>query len=204
MGALSSLLRARGLGHSAADWSSLAQQWGDYYGVDPALILAVIHAESSGDPNVLGARGESGLMQVKSATASWMLGRPVNAADLRDPSLNIQAGTAYLAWQQGRGYTLEDVISGYNAGTPTMANTGYVARVLAYLESLVSPAPAEAAEPVYEMEPIIVRSGDQVFAGAEVGGEVQAAAWQFARRYWPFGVAAVLLWILSRLGVRSR
>ena len=196
MGALSSLFRSRGIGTSSADWERLAQHWGDYYGVDPALILAVINEESRGDSNAQGAAGESGLMQVKSATVSWMLGRPVSADELRDPNLNIQAGTAYLAWQQERyGGDVASIVNAYRAGTAsdTPRSQSYVARVLAYFNSLVTPAPAEATEMVYEMEPIVVTPSGESF-------QRPTTAWDLARRYWYVGVGAVLLLLMARRG----
>ncbi len=187
----------RDLGAETRDWSALARQWGGVYGVDPALILAVIGAESSGDPSARGAAGEVGLMQVMPATASWMLGRPVGAGELRDPSLNVRAGAAYLAWQQGRyGGDTAAVVSAYNAGVATDRNPGYVARVFAVLSELVSPVMAEAgpfADSGQERSPAASEIAATGPLPAPLGG-----VWDTARRYWWVGVLLLLGLSLGR------
>lgn len=87
---------------SAVDWHStrlypvqfslLIEAAAHKYAVDPALVRAVIHAESGFNPQARSHKGAIGLMQLMPATA-----RQLGVADARQPSDNIQAGVQYLA-----------------------------------------------------------------------------------------------------------
>jgi hypothetical protein len=80
--------------------------------VDPLLVAAVMHSESSGDPNAVSPVGAGGLMQLMPATA-----RSLGVTDVRDPEQNIRGGSKYLA-QLIRKYdgNLEHALAAYNAG----------------------------------------------------------------------------------------
>jgi len=82
------------------------------YALEPALIRAVIHAESGFQPSARSRKGARGLMQLMPATA-----RQHGVANSFDSHQNIQAGSAYLAalLQQFDGdQTL--ALAAYNAG----------------------------------------------------------------------------------------
>ncbi|WP_425284711.1 lytic transglycosylase domain-containing protein [Mesorhizobium qingshengii] len=66
------------------------------YGLEPMLAHAVMEIESGFDPDVKGADGEVGLMQVMPATAR-MLGFQGSLDDLSAPATNIAIGVKYLA-----------------------------------------------------------------------------------------------------------
>ncbi|ESY71294.1 transglycosylase SLT domain-containing protein [Mesorhizobium sp. M0051] len=66
------------------------------YGLEPLLAHAVMEIESGFDPDVQGADGEVGLMQVMPATAR-MLGFRGSLDDLNAPATNIALGVRYLA-----------------------------------------------------------------------------------------------------------
>jgi soluble lytic murein transglycosylase-like protein len=107
--------------------------------IDPALIAAVIRAESNGYPRAVSRKGARGLMQLMPATA-----RRLGVRSAFDPRENIRAGAAYLAELAERfGETNADLIlAAYNAGERAVEEHGgvppyretrdYVKRVLAF------------------------------------------------------------------------
>lgn len=97
---------------------------GAYYGIDPALIKAVIWKESRFNPNAIGSKGEIGLMQIMPATAKEWADAEKNKyfifTDLFSPEQNIRCGTWYLRKSLLR-YTNTDnplpyALAEYNAG----------------------------------------------------------------------------------------
>jgi len=82
------------------------------YGVDEAIVRAIIHAESAFNPNALSRVGAQGLMQLMPATA-----RRFGVSNAFDASQNIQGGVKYLAWLLKRfNGNLTLAAAGYNAG----------------------------------------------------------------------------------------
>jgi len=88
--------------HSTINWTSTALNLTAYkaevaaaaseFGIDPALLRAVIHAESAFNPNAISDKGAEGLMQLIPGTASDM-----GVANPFDASQNIRGGAQYLA-----------------------------------------------------------------------------------------------------------
>ena len=91
--------------------------------IDPALIAAVIKAESNFVPSAVSPKGARGLMQLMPATA-----RRMGVRRDFDPAENIRGGTAYLAELAGRfGETaVELILAAYNAGEQAVENFGGV------------------------------------------------------------------------------
>jgi soluble lytic murein transglycosylase-like protein len=82
------------------------------HGVDPAIVRAIIHAESAYNPNALSRVGAQGLMQLMPATA-----RRFGVGNAFDASQNIAGGVQYLAWLLKRfNGDLSLAAAGYNAG----------------------------------------------------------------------------------------
>lgn len=82
------------------------------YQLDPALIRAVIHAESSFRPAIISSKGAIGLMQLMPQTAAHL-----GVADAHVPEQNIAGGSRYLA-QLLKQYNgeLNLALAAYNAG----------------------------------------------------------------------------------------
>lgn len=82
------------------------------HGVDEAIVRAIIHAESSFNPNARSRVGAQGLMQLMPPTA-----RRFGVSNAYDPSQNIHGGVQYLAWLLKRyNGDLTLAAAGYNAG----------------------------------------------------------------------------------------
>lgn len=82
------------------------------YGVEEAIVRAIIHAESSYNPGALSRVGAQGLMQLMPATA-----RRFGVANAFDPGQNIRGGVQYLGWLLKRfNGDLRLAAAGYNAG----------------------------------------------------------------------------------------
>ncbi len=106
------------------------------YGVDPALVHAVVQAESGYDPYATSPAGAQGLMQLMPATA-----RALGVRDPYDPVQNVMGGVRYLRGLLDRFGDVQLALAAYNAGpqavqryggVPPYAETrAYVDRVLA-------------------------------------------------------------------------
>ncbi len=82
------------------------------FGVDEAVVRAIIHAESAYNPNAISRVGAQGLMQLMPATA-----RRFGVANVFDIGQNIRGGVQYLAWLLRRfDGNLTLAAAGYNAG----------------------------------------------------------------------------------------
>jgi soluble lytic murein transglycosylase-like protein len=82
------------------------------HGVDEAIVRAIIHAESSFNPNARSRVGAQGLMQLMPPTA-----RRFGVSNAYDPTQNIHGGVQYLAWLLKRyNGDLTLAAAGYNAG----------------------------------------------------------------------------------------
>lgn len=86
------------------------------YDVDPALVAAVIEAESRFKQRARSPRGARGLMQLMPGTGRWM-----GARDLYNPEQNVDAGVKYLKYLNERfDGNLKMTIAAYNAGEGTV------------------------------------------------------------------------------------
>ena len=90
-------------------------------GIDPALVCAVIHAESKFAEEALSHKGASGLMQITQGTADWIAGL-MNIPDysynrIFEPSLNISIGCRYMEWLLKQYKSVDLAVAAYNAGS---------------------------------------------------------------------------------------
>ncbi len=99
--------------------------------VDPALIHAVISAESGYNPFARSRQGAAGLMQLMPETA-----RRFGARNRLDPGQNIRAGVRYLRMLMDLfDNDLELVLAAYNAGENAVIRFGH--RVPPYSETMI-------------------------------------------------------------------
>lgn len=106
-------------------WRQLADELGRTEGVDANLLLALVAAESGGQPDAVSRAGARGLAQLMPATAAEEAvrrGRPVpSPEDLLDPRTNLALGASYLRRMLAR-YDGEEAfaLAAYNAGPSRM------------------------------------------------------------------------------------
>lgn len=92
------------------------------FGVEEAVVRAIIHAESAYNPTALSRAGAQGLMQLMPATA-----RRFGVSDSFDASQNIRGGVQYLSWLLKRfNGNLQLAAAGYNAGEGAVDRHGGV------------------------------------------------------------------------------
>lgn len=98
---LAALLVASGIAaspppSSRAELERVVEHWSGVYGVDRALVFAVIEVESAWDSIAVSSAGAAGLMQLMPETAAAF-----GVRNRFDVSENIRGGIAYLAHLKG-------------------------------------------------------------------------------------------------------
>jgi hypothetical protein len=122
------------------DFDHIIDELAAQYRVEPALVKAVIRAESGFDPRAVSPKGARGLMQLTPRTA-----RHHGVANLQDPRQNIRGGVRLLRLLLDRfDNDAALALAAYNAGGPTVERFGgvppyqetrrYVATVLRFRE----------------------------------------------------------------------
>ncbi|MBK1836120.1 transglycosylase SLT domain-containing protein [Azospirillum sp. YIM B02556] len=102
----------REVGPPPAEVVALVNTIAPKYGIDPALVLAVIQAESAFRTDAVSPKDAAGLMQLIPDTADRF-----GVGNVFDPKENITGGVKYLRWLLA--YFQGDVtlaLAGYNAG----------------------------------------------------------------------------------------
>ncbi len=109
-------------------------------GVEPALVRAVVQAESAFNPRAVSPVGAEGLMQLMPETA-----KDLGVDDSFDPEQNVMGGTRYLGWLLEKyGGDLDKTLAAYNWGPGNVDRRGidslpketrdYLVRVKGYYE----------------------------------------------------------------------
>jgi soluble lytic murein transglycosylase len=86
--------------------------------LEPALVAAIINAESGFDPNAVSNKGAVGLMQILPTTATYIIRENV---DLFDYKINIEVGTKYLKYLFDKFKDNTTMLIAYNAGEGNVA-----------------------------------------------------------------------------------
>ena len=106
--------------------------------VEPAMVMAIIMAESSYNPKAISKKGAKGLMQLMPTTA-----RSLGVKDIFNPEHNINAGVRYFKKLLNRfDGDVELALAAYNAGSrkvrehrgipPFRATKYYIKKVIKY------------------------------------------------------------------------
>ncbi len=137
----SAIIHGRGAKKAAGrskNYHSIIKKAANSFGLDPALVKAVIRAESGGNPMAVSSKGALGLMQLMPGTAEELM-----VYDPLDPEENIWGGSQYLS----RLLNMFDgdiisALAAYNAGPGAVERFGglppyretinYVQRVLKF------------------------------------------------------------------------
>ncbi len=119
-----------------SDFEGIIRKAGETYGLDAALIKAVIQAESNFNPRAVSKKGAQGLMQIMPEN-----NRALNISNAFDPAQNIMGGAYYLKKLLIRYENrLALALAAYNAGPeavdryrripPYRETQGYVRKVM--------------------------------------------------------------------------
>ncbi len=137
----------------ATPYAELIYGAAERHALNPALLAAVVRAESAFDPRAVSHKGAQGLMQLMPATARRF---GLNGGEAFEPAKNLDAGARYLSWLADHfDGDLPRVLAAYNAGEGTVARyrgvppyretRGYLRRIYAELGLDVAPELAPAA-----------------------------------------------------------
>jgi soluble lytic murein transglycosylase-like protein len=125
---------------SPRELESIVDRHASAHGLPVEFARAIVRLESSWNPQLTGAAGEVGLMQIKHETARYM-GYSGSREQLYEPDVNVRWGMRYLAdaWKLAQGDHCGTVLR-YQAGLQarTMTDTGraYCARLRKVLASI--------------------------------------------------------------------
>lgn len=123
----------------------LIRQQARKFKVDPALVMAVIHAESAYDKNAISHAGAVGLMQLMPETA-----KRFGVSNRNNAAQNIKGGVRYLRYLlEMFKFNIKLTLAAYNAGESAVSKYGnkvppypetenYVKKVVAYYQSYLS------------------------------------------------------------------
>jgi soluble lytic murein transglycosylase-like protein len=138
-------------------------QHSEQHGVDPALVRAVIKAESSFNAGAVSRKGAIGLMQLMPRTA-----RAFHLSDPYDPQQNISGGVRHLRYLLDRFQgNIPLALAAYNAGETRVSRGGripqivetreYVRRVLRYYKEYRQKDETAPSSPDSRRSPSYVR-----------------------------------------------
>jgi soluble lytic murein transglycosylase-like protein len=169
----------RPISRRAAQFDGLIEEHATAKAVSPALVRAVIQAESAFNPRARSHKGAMGLMQLMPSTAAEL-----GVLDPYDPIENIRAGVTYLKQllvKYGENESL--ALAAYNAGPAAVARYGTIPpykETRNYVEKIrraTDAAPAGPRTRIYRIVQIV--DGREVVRYSDIpapGGQVVKAA----------------------------
>jgi Soluble lytic murein transglycosylase and related regulatory proteins (some contain LysM/invasin domains) len=105
-----------------ARYQSDIRKYSQKNGVDPFIVMGLIHQESYFNPKARSAVGAAGLMQLMPSTAKELAGQLHTSTHLEDPVTNIKLGTAHFKMLVNLfGGNTDLAIASYNAGQGRIA-----------------------------------------------------------------------------------
>lgn len=145
----------KGFTTGVSEYDSYIVESSQRYNIDPLLIYAQMHQESSFKLRATSYKGASGLMQLMPATA-----RRFGVTEIYNPKQNIDAGVKYMRWLLNT--FNQDVVlalAGYNAGEGAVMKYGwqvppyretqeYVRRITGRYASISNPLVAKTVRKV--------------------------------------------------------
>jgi soluble lytic murein transglycosylase-like protein len=165
----------RPVSRRASQYEGLIAEHASANDVNPALVKAVIQAESAFNPRARSHKGAMGLMQLMPSTAAEL-----GVRDPYDPVENIRAGVVYLKQMLAKyAGNVALALAAYNAGPAAVARYGTVPpyrETRNYVEKVSKAADAAPAGPrtrVYRIVEVVngrevVRYSDVPAPGAEI------------------------------------
>jgi hypothetical protein len=156
-----------------ADYSSLFDQAGKQFNVDPALAQAVMLAESGGDPSAVSPKMAVGPMQLMPETARGLGVDPTN------PAQNIVGGVKYLGQLLDKYGDVPTALAAYNAGPGAVDKHGGIPpfpETQKYVQTVMAKYQPKAAQSTQADMPGLPPSGDSATPGVDPFAGLPGAA----------------------------
>ncbi len=99
------------------EYKEVIVKYADYYGLNRALVFAMVKSESSFNKKAVSSKGAKGLMQITDKTAEYIAKKlGVEQYDLFDENTNVNFGCFYIKYLYSKFKNIETSLVAYNAG----------------------------------------------------------------------------------------